>query len=82
MLNKNEGKQEFTLREAADGRSIVLDVAVGKFMDTSLLECDVQPRFRSSSHSAREYSRPSADKSVSPPRMPFRSFSLSPASKM
>ena len=45
VLNKNEGKQEFTLREAADGRSIVLDVAVGKFMDTSLLECDVQPRF-------------------------------------
>ena len=45
VLNKNEGRQNFTLREAADGRSIVLDVSVGKFMDTSLLECDVQPSF-------------------------------------
>lgn len=44
LCSIRQGHQGFTLREAADGRCIVLGVAVGKFMDTSLLECDVQPQ--------------------------------------
>ena len=45
VWNKNEGKWGFTIDESPDGRNLVLDVAVGKFLDTSLLDCDVQPKF-------------------------------------
>ena len=50
VLNKNEGRWDFTLEDVGPSRdhprgSIVLDVAVGKFLDTSLIEADVQPAF-------------------------------------
>lgn len=35
--------QDFTLQESDDHRSIVLTVQIGKYMDTSLIETDVQP---------------------------------------
>ncbi|XP_059155195.1 dynein axonemal assembly factor 11-like [Physella acuta] len=42
-FNVNEPKVDFTLTE--DGENIFLDVAIFKHMDTSLLDCDVQPNF-------------------------------------
>ncbi|GAQ90822.1 hypothetical protein KFL_006890070 [Klebsormidium nitens] len=44
IYQKNEGRWDFTLGEAADGAACVLDVAVGRFLDSSLLAVDVQPR--------------------------------------
>ena len=38
------GKWAFTLGESADGRALVLDVALGKYLDTSAVQADVQPR--------------------------------------
>ncbi|QDZ22055.1 hypothetical protein A3770_06p45730 [Chloropicon primus] len=45
VLNKNEGRWDFTLLDSEDDAKIVLDVAVGKFLDTSLIEADVQPTY-------------------------------------
>ena len=45
ILNKNEGRWDFTLLESEDDSKIILDVPVGKFLDTSLIEADVQPTF-------------------------------------
>eukprot|EP00232_Nephroselmis_pyriformis_P000717 CAMPEP_0182914760 /NCGR_PEP_ID=MMETSP0034_2-20130328/38734_1 /TAXON_ID=156128 /ORGANISM="Nephroselmis pyriformis, Strain CCMP717" /LENGTH=451 /DNA_ID=CAMNT_0025051543 /DNA_START=72 /DNA_END=1427 /DNA_ORIENTATION=+ len=45
IFQKNEGKWDYTLFESEDGRNMVLDVAVGKYMDTSLIEADVQPHY-------------------------------------
>ncbi|KAF6251492.1 hypothetical protein COO60DRAFT_1675455 [Scenedesmus sp. NREL 46B-D3] len=44
VLQRNEGKWDFTLEESEDGMSLVLDVAAGKYLDTSLIKADVQPR--------------------------------------
>lgn len=38
MYQKNEGQWEFTLEESADGQALILDVHVGKFLDTSLIK--------------------------------------------
>lgn len=38
------GKWEYTLGESADGRSLQLDVAFGRYLDTSAIQADVQPR--------------------------------------
>jgi protein TilB len=42
----NEGDFEFVLTEDGgdDGDAVVLEIRVGKFMDTSLMDVDVQPR--------------------------------------
>mmetsp|Transcript_29508 Transcript_29508/g.65337 ORF Transcript_29508/g.65337 Transcript_29508/m.65337 type:complete len:438 (+) Transcript_29508:154-1467(+) len=45
VFQKNEGKWDFTLDESQDGSSVVLDVQVGKYLDTSLIKADVQPTF-------------------------------------
>ncbi|GIL63920.1 hypothetical protein Vafri_17924 [Volvox africanus] len=45
IYQKNEGKWEFSLEEAPDGGSLVLEVAVGRFLDTSLIQTDLQPTF-------------------------------------
>ena len=37
----NEGKWEYSLQE--DGDAVVLDVAVGRYLDSSLIRADVQP---------------------------------------
>lgn len=37
------GKWEYTLGESADGRSVQLDVAFGRYLDTSAIQADVQP---------------------------------------
>ncbi|BFY99949.1 hypothetical protein BsWGS_02989 [Bradybaena similaris] len=42
-FNVNEPKVDFSLTE--DNENIILDVAVFKHMDTSLVDCDVQPHF-------------------------------------
>ncbi len=44
ILQKNEGQWEFALEESRDGLSIHLDVEVGRFLDSSLIKADVQPR--------------------------------------
>ncbi|ESO83361.1 hypothetical protein LOTGIDRAFT_222768 [Lottia gigantea] len=43
-LNVNEAKIDFTLTED-DTNNIILDLAIFKHMDTSLLDCDVQPTY-------------------------------------
>ena len=40
----NESGAEFRLDDSEDGASVVLDVKVGKYMDTSLMDVDVQTR--------------------------------------
>lgn len=45
VLQKNEGGWQFTLREMA--KEVTLDVAVGKYLDTSLIETDVHPTWLS-----------------------------------
>lgn len=45
ILNKNEGKWDFSLNDYDSATSIVLDIPVGKFLDTSLIDVDVQPTF-------------------------------------
>ena len=42
---KNEGKWDFTLDDSSDGAAVVLEVAVERFLDTSLIEADIQPTF-------------------------------------
>lgn len=43
-LQRNEGRWEFSLDEDAEGRCLVLDVRVGRHLDTSLIRADVRPR--------------------------------------
>ncbi|KAK6195350.1 hypothetical protein SNE40_000800 [Patella caerulea] len=43
-LNVNEAKIDFSLTED-DNNNIVLDLAIFRHMDTSLLDCDVQPNY-------------------------------------
>ena len=45
IYNKNEGRWDFTLLDTEDDSSVVLTVPVGKFLDTSLIEADVQPTY-------------------------------------
>lgn len=40
----NEPGLEFRLEDSEDGAAVVLELAVGKYMDTSLVDVDVQPR--------------------------------------
>ncbi len=42
-LQKNEGAQQYTLSDSADGRCVVLEVAVGRYLDTAEIKVDVQP---------------------------------------
>ncbi|XP_065834181.1 dynein axonemal assembly factor 11-like [Oscarella lobularis] len=44
-LNVNEGKFEFSLTEIDGGNAFALDVAVPRFLDTSLMDCDIEPTF-------------------------------------
>ncbi|PSC70165.1 tilB-like protein [Micractinium conductrix] len=44
VYQKNEGKWEYSLAESADGRSVQLDVAFDRYLDTSAIQADVQPR--------------------------------------
>ena len=38
MFQKNEGEWEFTLDENDDGLAILLEVQLGKYMDTTLVK--------------------------------------------
>eukprot|EP00884_Botryococcus_braunii_P011116 jgi/Botrbrau1/20004/Bobra.200_1s0011.1 len=42
-MQRNEGKWPFTLKENDDDTAAVLEVDVGKYLDTSLIKADVQP---------------------------------------
>ncbi|CAK0784058.1 hypothetical protein CVIRNUC_007261 [Coccomyxa viridis] len=44
-MQKNEGQWQFSLDDSSDGRSIEFAVAVCRYLDTSLIRADVQPRF-------------------------------------
>uniref|UniRef100_A0A1I8GGT6 LRRcap domain-containing protein n=2 Tax=Macrostomum lignano TaxID=282301 RepID=A0A1I8GGT6_9PLAT len=43
--NINESKLDFTLTDDEENNAYILDVAVFKHMDTSLIDCDVQPQY-------------------------------------
>lgn len=43
--NVNENKLDFTLSEDMDGNSIILDLAVFRHLDTSMMDCDIQPTY-------------------------------------
>ncbi|KAI8467228.1 MAG: hypothetical protein J3K34DRAFT_454530 [Monoraphidium minutum] len=43
-LQRNEGKWEFRIDEDEGGRSLLLEVQVGRYVDTSLVKADVRPR--------------------------------------
>ncbi|KAI1902040.1 hypothetical protein AGOR_G00040620 [Albula goreensis] len=45
VLNVNEPKLEFCLSEDEESNNIILDLAVYRHMDTSLLDVDVQPAY-------------------------------------
>ncbi|KAG2454244.1 hypothetical protein HYH02_001278 [Chlamydomonas schloesseri] len=45
VYQKNEGRWDFSLEESGDGRALVLEVGVGKFLDTSLIQTDLQPTY-------------------------------------
>ncbi|XP_030016619.1 dynein axonemal assembly factor 11 [Sphaeramia orbicularis] len=45
VLNVNQPKLDFLLTEDDDNNSIILDLAVFRHMDTSLIEVDVQPTY-------------------------------------
>lgn len=45
MRQKNEGRWDFTLQESQNSSAVELDVAVGKYLDSSLIKADVQPSF-------------------------------------
>eukprot|EP00740_Mantoniella_antarctica_P015262 CAMPEP_0181367882 /NCGR_PEP_ID=MMETSP1106-20121128/11722_1 /TAXON_ID=81844 /ORGANISM="Mantoniella antarctica, Strain SL-175" /LENGTH=377 /DNA_ID=CAMNT_0023483823 /DNA_START=108 /DNA_END=1238 /DNA_ORIENTATION=+ len=44
MRQCNEGGCKFLLDDSEDNKSVVLDVQVGKYMDTSLIDVDIQTR--------------------------------------
>ncbi len=45
ILNRNEGKLPFEIDYSPDGTHLVMELGVGKFLDTSLLDADVQPTY-------------------------------------
>ncbi|XP_047445903.1 dynein axonemal assembly factor 11 [Mugil cephalus] len=45
VMNVNEPKLDFSLTEDEDNNTIVLDLAVFRHMDTSLMDVDVQPTY-------------------------------------
>ena len=44
MRQCNEPGVDFRLEDSEDGAAVVLELAVGKYLDTSLVDVDVQPR--------------------------------------
>eukprot|EP00192_Tetraselmis_astigmatica_P004398 CAMPEP_0117686704 /NCGR_PEP_ID=MMETSP0804-20121206/22631_1 /TAXON_ID=1074897 /ORGANISM="Tetraselmis astigmatica, Strain CCMP880" /LENGTH=429 /DNA_ID=CAMNT_0005498493 /DNA_START=619 /DNA_END=1908 /DNA_ORIENTATION=+ len=45
IWQKNEGDFDWSMKETEDGAALVLEVRVGKYMDTSLIKADVQPQY-------------------------------------
>lgn len=45
VMQRNEGRWDFSMEESEDGKSVVLEVDVGKYLDTSLIKADVQPTY-------------------------------------
>ena len=45
MLNVNEGKYDFSIKDDPTGKFRILEVSCPKFMDTSLIACDIQPYY-------------------------------------
>lgn len=45
VLNVNEAKLDFSLKDDEKHNQIILDLAVYRYMDTSLIEVDVQPTY-------------------------------------
>ena len=41
----NEGKYEFEFSESGDKTSIILEIQIPRFMDTSLINLDLQPAY-------------------------------------
>ena len=45
IFQKNEGQWEFSIEEDDNGQSLVLEVDVGKYLDTSLIKVRAGPGF-------------------------------------
>ncbi|EFN55740.1 hypothetical protein CHLNCDRAFT_52395 [Chlorella variabilis] len=45
VYQKNEGKWEYRLEEGSGGSCLDLDVALGRYLDTSAIQADVQPGY-------------------------------------
>lgn len=45
FMQRNEGQWDFSMEEGADGRCLVLEVDIGKYIDTSLIKADIQPGY-------------------------------------
>ena len=45
VRQRNEPRLDYSIGESSDGAAVLLDVEIGKFMDTSLVDVDVQPSF-------------------------------------
>ena len=43
VLQCNEGHWDFSLQDSDAGSHIILDVAIGKYLDSSLISADIQP---------------------------------------
>ena len=43
VFQKNEGQWDYTLDESEDGKELVLDIAIGKYLATELIQTDVRP---------------------------------------
>uniref|UniRef100_A0A7S0VCE6 Dynein axonemal assembly factor 11-like CS domain-containing protein n=1 Tax=Polytomella parva TaxID=51329 RepID=A0A7S0VCE6_9CHLO len=44
VMQRNEGRWDFYLDESEDGRNLVLDLAVERLLDTSLIQTDLRPK--------------------------------------
>jgi hypothetical protein len=42
-MQRNEGQWDLSMEESIDGQCVVLEVDVGKYLDTSLIKADIQP---------------------------------------
>jgi hypothetical protein len=54
VYQKNEGEWEFTLDESDNGKDILLDVELGKYMDTTLVKVSPSCKLRSGSQPVAE----------------------------
>jgi len=43
IMQRNEGQWDLSMEESIDGQCVVLEVDVGKYLDTSLIKADIQP---------------------------------------
>ncbi|XP_065175036.1 dynein axonemal assembly factor 11-like isoform X2 [Sycon ciliatum] len=45
MLNINDGKYDFSVDDSTEPDKVILDLVLPRFMDLSLIDCDIQPTY-------------------------------------